>query len=48
MPELNGYYCVTAKDMARDRRAKLRKLARFSHLRQSVMERIMHGCRRNK
>ncbi|WP_271899725.1 IS30 family transposase, partial [Candidatus Phyllobacterium onerii] len=43
MPELNGYYCVTANDMARDRRAKLRKLARFSHLRQSVIERIMHG-----
>jgi IS30 family transposase len=29
--------------MARERRAKLRKLARFSHLRQSVIERIMHG-----
>ena len=43
MPKLNGYYCVTANDMARDRRAKLRKLARFSHLRQSVIERIMHG-----
>ena len=43
MPELNGYYCVTANDMARERRAKLRKLARFSHLRQSVIERIMHG-----
>jgi hypothetical protein len=43
MPELNGYYCVTANDMARERRAKLRKLARFSHLRQSIIERIMHG-----
>jgi IS30 family transposase len=43
MPDLNGYYCVTANDMARERRAKLRKLARFSHLRQSVIERIMHG-----
>lgn len=43
MPELNGYYCVTANDMARDRRAKLRKLAWFSHLRQSAIERIMHG-----
>lgn len=43
MPDLDGYYCVTANDMARERRAKLRKLARFSHLRQSVIERIMHG-----
>ncbi len=30
MPDLNGYYCVTANDIARERRAKLRKLARFS------------------
>ena len=43
MPDLYGYYCVMANDMARERRAKLRKLARFSHLRQSVIERIMHG-----
>jgi len=27
MPDLNGYYCVTAHDMACERRAKLRKLA---------------------
>ncbi len=43
VPDLNGYYCVAAHDMARDRRAKLRKLARYSHVRQSVIERIMHG-----
>jgi IS30 family transposase len=43
MPDLNGYYCVMANDMARERRAKLRKLARFAHLRQSVIERILHG-----
>ena len=43
MPDLNGYYCVTANDIARERRAKLRKLARFAHVRQSVIERIMHG-----
>lgn len=43
MPELNGYHCVTANDMARERRGKLRKLARFTHLRQSVIERIMYG-----
>jgi IS30 family transposase len=43
IPDLNGYYCVTANAMARERRAKLRKLARFSHLRQSVIDRILHG-----
>ncbi len=43
MPELSGYYCVTANEMARERRAKLRKLARFAHVRRSVIERIMHG-----
>jgi IS30 family transposase len=42
-PELGGYHCMTAHDMACERRAKLRKLARFSHVRQSVIERIMHG-----
>ena len=31
MLDLNGYYCVTANDMDRERRAKLRKLARFSY-----------------
>ncbi|MCF1485705.1 helix-turn-helix domain-containing protein, partial [Agrobacterium vitis] len=30
VPDLNGYYCVTAHDMACERRAKLRKLARFA------------------
>ncbi len=39
---LNGYYCVTAHDMACERRTKLRKLMRFSHVRQSVIDRIMH------
>ncbi len=43
MPDLSGYYCVTANAMARERRAKLRKLARFADLRQSIIERIMHG-----
>jgi IS30 family transposase len=42
-PDLNGYYCVRAHDMACERRAKLRKLVRFSHVRQSVIDRIMHG-----
>lgn len=43
MDDLNGYYCVTAHEMARDRRTKLRKLARFSELRQAVIDQIMHG-----
>jgi IS30 family transposase len=42
-PELSGYHCMTADDMACERWTKLRKLARFSHVRQSVIERIMHG-----
>jgi IS30 family transposase len=42
-PDLNGCYCVTEHDMACERRAKLRKLVRFSHVRQSVIDRIMHG-----
>ena len=37
MPDLNGYYCVTAHGMACERRAKLRKLARFSHVRGSPL-----------
>ncbi len=41
--DLNGYYCVIAHDMACERRAKLRKLARFSNVRQSVSDRIRHG-----
>lgn len=43
MPELNGYYCVTANDIARERRTRLRKLMRFSDVRQSVIDRILHG-----
>lgn len=43
MDDLNGYYCVTAHEMARDRRTKLRKLARFSELRQAIIDQIMHG-----
>jgi IS30 family transposase len=43
VPDLNGYYCVSAHDMACGRRAKLRKLARFLYVRQSVIERITHG-----
>jgi IS30 family transposase len=43
IPDLNGYYCVTAHDMACERCAKLRKLSRFSHVRQSVVDRIIHS-----
>lgn len=43
IPDLSGYYCVTAHEMACGRRAKLRKLARFSHVRQSVIERKIAG-----
>lgn len=41
--DLSGYYCVTAHDRACERRAKLRKLVRFSDVRQSVIDRIKHG-----
>lgn len=43
IPELDGHYRVTAHDMAYERWAKLRKLACFSHVRQSVVDWIMHG-----
>ena len=43
VPDLSGYYCVTAHDMACEGRAKLRKLVRFSNVRQSVIDRIKHG-----
>lgn len=43
MLDPDGYYCVTANSMARERRAKLRKLARFSNLRQWVIDHILHG-----
>lgn len=43
VPDLNGYYCVIAHDIACERRTKLRKLARFSDVRQSVIDRIIHG-----
>jgi|GEM_PF-1484397 len=43
LPDLSDCYCVTAHDMACERRAKLRKLVRFSHIRQSVIDRIMRG-----
>lgn len=43
MPELDGYWCMTAQDMARDRRARQRKLIRFQPLRFAVVDRLHHG-----
>jgi IS30 family transposase len=42
MPDLSAYCCVMVNEMARERSVKLRELARLSHLRQSVIERIQH------
>lgn len=42
LPELTDYYCVAAHRTAIARRAKLRKLVRFSKLRDAVIERIHH------
>lgn len=38
LPELTGYYSVTAHKTASDRRARLRKLVRFSKLRSAIVE----------
>lgn len=43
LPELTGYYCVAAHRTAANRRARLRKLVRYSTLRDAVIERIRHG-----
>lgn len=43
VPDLSGYYCMTARNMACERSTKLRKLVRFSNVRQSVIDRIIHG-----
>lgn len=43
LKELDGYYCVTANDMAQKRRYAMRKLVRFSTLRESIIDRIRHG-----
>ncbi len=41
--DLTGYYCTVADQKARERRWRQRKLIRFAHLRQSVVDRISHG-----
>lgn len=43
VPDLSGYYCVSAHGLACGRRAYFRKLVRFSNVRQSVIDRIIHG-----
>lgn len=43
MPELNGYYCLTANDKARDRRARHIKLNRSTELRDAVIDRLKVG-----
>lgn len=43
MPDLNGYHCTVANDIADERRRRLCKLMRFSALRNTVVERIQHG-----
>lgn len=41
--DLTGYYCTVADQKARERRLRQRKLIRFAHLSQSVVDRISHG-----
>lgn len=48
MEDLNGYYCVTAHEMARDRRTKLRKLGRLSELHQVAIDQIIHAVRHRR
>ena len=43
MPDLAGYFCVVANGMAKQRRSRLRKLARHPRLRAAIIERIKHG-----
>jgi len=43
MPELNGYYCLTAQDKARNRRIKLTKLMQHIELRDAVIEQLKVG-----
>lgn len=43
MPELGGYFCLTAHGVAKERRSRHRKLMRHPKLRASIIERIKHG-----
>jgi len=48
VPDPTGYDRVTAQTISCERCAKLRKLARFSHVRQSVIERVITVACRNR
>lgn len=39
----DGYFPVTAQDLARDRRRRQRKLSRHAALRHSIVDRLQHG-----
>ena len=43
LPELNGYYCMTAHRKALTRRARRRKLIRLEDLRAHVIDRLADG-----
>jgi transposase, IS30 family len=43
IPDLNGYYCLTANSKAVERRYKQRKLMRMPRLRNAIVERIHCG-----
>lgn len=43
LPELNGYYGMTAQKSAVDRRVRRRKLVRFVKLRNAVIEQLKAG-----
>ena len=43
MPELNGYYCLTANDKARNRRVQHTKLIYHVKLREAVIDRLKVG-----
>jgi IS30 family transposase len=43
MPELNGYYCVTADEYAKQRRKHQSKLLKFRELRDAVVDRLKAG-----
>ncbi|MEM9279016.1 MAG: helix-turn-helix domain-containing protein [Pseudomonadota bacterium] len=43
MPELNGYYCLTAHDKAAGRRVRHIKLVQHAELREAVIDRLKVG-----
>ena len=43
LPQLNGYFGVTAQRSASERRARRRKLVRIPELREAVIERLQEG-----